>query len=326
MNPADCGSSGETVTRTTQLIVSSRMRRLDLYPNTFSYAVNLPERIKNVVSCALIQAIIPNSQTTVNQFNNKLQLVKLLTAELVTITVPTGDYEPALLLNELKTLLAQYVANPVVTLDTSNNRVTIAADEPISLLFSSGDQAFGSVHRALGFPSLDTPFDVTFTGSFALNLPPPNYVTVAVDEVPAVCCKRFMTARYEQGGGGYDSRVEQYQRYVLDIVPLNCEFGTNKYYHAAVGDLMNNTFKPIDLSSLTINLFDDQGNPYDSNGFDHTLVLQLTTCEANFLPLLVPGNDRIPVMSAPACGSLLIPSNRRLQDTDFYNRWPDSVN
>ena len=268
----------DLVEKRTQLILNSKMRRLDLYPNTWSYCVNLPERLKSVVSFSLVQCILPNTQAVVNQFNQYLQFVKLLTAELITISIPINNYEPGLLMQQVQDQLAPFLVNATVTLN-DDSRVTIAAEEPFSLLFSTGDKAMNSISRVLGFAPADSEFDLTSTGKFKIDLPPPAYCTIAVREIPSLACKRFITTTHEESPQ-YNSRPEQYGRDVLGLVPLDNQYGTNKFYHADVGDTLCNRFQPMELSQLTVEVYDDKGQYYDSNGYDHTLVFEVVTKEA----------------------------------------------
>lgn len=292
--------------RTRQLVVNSRMRSLELYPNTWQYVVALPDRLRNVVRVALVQAVLPNSQLTVHRFNCYLQLA-LADGVPITVTLPAGNREPTLLMAELQGLLAAYLAGVSVTLDPATARVTIAAAEPFSLLFSTGTSAANSIHRALGFASSDTPLAQSVTGAYTLQLPPAAYVTVAVDEVPESATMRYLSNAHESGPQ-FSGQPEQAQRNVLALVPLDNAYNTNKFYTAErAGDEACTQFSQQDMAQLTIRLYDDQGAPYDSNGADHTLVFAVTTAEPGSLAV---ASDRLPFETVPACGATMVQVRR----------------
>ena len=63
-------------------------------------------------------------------------------------------------------------------------------------------------------------------------------------------------------------------------IPFNNSSGGLVYYRAPEGELQtSNYFYPMKLSSLSIKLFDDNGNEYDSNNGDNYFEFEITIVE-----------------------------------------------
>ena len=275
------------------MVVDSKLRRFDRFPQNWDYAVTLPEVIQNVVSVDLSRAFLPNTQRTIHAFNNILQIQPQGGAAM-DIVVPPGNYEPPLLLSQIQTQLQDAgIANASLTASTEDNSVTISADQPFSLPFGTGNRSHNSIHRYLGFSNVDVSDSTTATGYYAMQLPPPIYVTVLLREVPRSGCKRAFSMQAEIPTP-YNTRPELEEELFTGLVPLDVDQQTYKFYQAPPNDVRHQEFAPKDFRELTISIRDDKGNPYDANAYDHTLVFEFVTEEAGRLPLMCPGNNRIP--------------------------------
>lgn len=279
--------------RTHHIIIDSKFRRFSKYPNSWHYSVPLPEPLRNVVSMDLIRAFMPNTQETVHRFNNHFQML-LSSGQIVDVTLDTGNYEPALLLSAIQgNLVSAGVQNPVLSLAPDTNLVSITADEPFSLLFGSGNLADTSIHRYLGFSNIDTASATEATGFYPMALPPPAFVTVSVAEIPRGGCKRVYKMQQESPPV-YSGIPELNEQLYVGLIPLDCDYQTFKFHLTTTTEVLGLQFQPTDIRSLTIDIKDDMCKPYDADNYDHALVFQVTTLEAPDLPLMCPGNNRLP--------------------------------
>lgn len=279
--------------RKTQIVLDSKFRRFARYPNSWHYSLGLPEPVHNVVAVDLVRAIMPNTQQTVHAFNSFFQLTPA-GGETVTVQVPAGNYEPPILLTAVgEALQAAGVAGASLTVDSATSLVTVSADEPFALPFGSGNKQETSLHRYLGFSNADTSVATSATGFYAMALPPPAYVTVSLAEVPRPGCRRAYRLQNDLPPG-FNTRPGLQEELYTGLVTLDTDYQTSKFFTAPTADVLEQEFKPVDVRALTVDVKDDKGNPYDSNGFDHVLVLQLVTLEPPDLPLMCPGNNRVP--------------------------------
>ena len=279
--------------RRLQIVIDSKFRRFDRHPNSWHYVVGLPETLHNVVSLDLIRAFVPNTQQTVHKFNNVFQMTPAGSAT-VTVSLTPGSYEPALLLTAIQSGLQDAgVANPLVTLAPDTNLVTIQADQSFTLPFGSGDRQGSSIHRYLGFSNIDTQSATEVTGFYPLSLPPPTYVTVSVAEIPRAGCKRNYRM-FQEVPATYSSRPELEEELFTGLIPFDCDYQTFKFFTASPTEILRAEISPVDIRQLTLDIRDDKGNPYDAGGYDHVLVFEVVTLEPPDLPLMCPGNARLP--------------------------------
>ena len=280
--------------RRQQVVVDSKWRRVSSHPNPWSYVISFPETFQNVTSLDLVQAFIPNTQRTVHQFNCKFQAMAS-GGPTVTVDIPLGSYEPPLLLEAIQSgLSAAGLPNPALTYDPDVNIVTISCDQPFSLPFASGHFADRSIHQYLGFSNLDITDVLTVTAPFAISFPPPVFVTVAVDEIPV---KKKGYALQHQVPGTYDTRPELMETPYDGLVPIDTDFQTLKFWKASSTDVLKQRFQPRDIRQFSVTVRDDKGNYYDSNGYNHALVFELTQLATPELPLMCPANNRAPGLS-----------------------------
>ncbi len=85
---------------TRKFVVLSRDRDLVKYPNSNKYRINVPQEWRDVVSAALIEAIIPNTYYNINSTNYNFFICEL-PLQVNTIQIPEGQYSNQLLLDTL---------------------------------------------------------------------------------------------------------------------------------------------------------------------------------------------------------------------------------
>lgn len=83
--------------RYTRLVVDSRDRNLDLFPNPSKYEIELDEDINDVISAELIIADVPLKGYNINKFNNVIHVN--WNGDSLNITIPEGNYDASTLLS-----------------------------------------------------------------------------------------------------------------------------------------------------------------------------------------------------------------------------------
>ena len=121
----------------------------------------------------------------------------------------------------------------------------------------------GYSYRLFGFEKEDTSGSTnTYTSTHSVDHSI-HYADLVIDEIPSIACK--MSSKGKQ---------------IIARIPFNNSSGGLVYYRAPEGELQtSNYFYPMKLSSLSIKLFDDNGNEYDSNNGDNYFEFEITIVE-----------------------------------------------
>lgn len=85
---------------TRKFVVLSRDRDLVKYPNSNKYRINVPQEWRDIVSAALIEAVIPNTYYNINESNYNF-FISEYDQQISTIQIPQGQYTNQLLLDTL---------------------------------------------------------------------------------------------------------------------------------------------------------------------------------------------------------------------------------
>ncbi len=85
---------------TRKFVVLSKDRDLIKYPNSNQYRINVPQEWRDIVSAALIEAIIPNTYYNINSSNQNFY-VSESPGTLFKVQVPEGQYSNVLLIDTL---------------------------------------------------------------------------------------------------------------------------------------------------------------------------------------------------------------------------------
>ena len=158
-------------TKYVRVFLDSRYRDTTKYPNTNAYVIELSDPIERVISAKLLNYNIPVATNMVNASNNTLSFIEdpvlfatdgsicpFIPANVKTITVPSGNYQPAELATQIQNQInATSKASITVSYDNiaqtftfqSNltNKTTLIQDLGFSLIFISST----SIARVLGF-------------------------------------------------------------------------------------------------------------------------------------------------------------------------------
>ena len=227
--------------------------------NTSNYIVNFggsnsPEVYKNVIGFRLVNAIIPYTVYTVNDNNNSI-IINGIPVDLV-----KGSYTFTQLGNHLQTQInATSLSGFTVFSDLTTYKYTITAGITFKIHWN---EVNGYSYRLFGFENKITSASVHHTSTYSVDHSI-HYADLVIDEIPSIACK--MSSKGKQ---------------IIARIPFNNSSGGLVYYRAPEGELQtSNYFYPMKLSSLSIKLFDDNGNEYDSNNGDNYFEFEITIVE-----------------------------------------------
>lgn len=231
-------------------------------------------KVKSVIGFTLKRACIRVPQYNVNTTNNKVKFSISGSGTIHTITIRPGYYtvsELATAFQETSNTKAQRVDSNAITVTYYNsNHTSITAGESgmifklvhssaIKLLWSTDNITKGSA-RLLGFNPVDSSSHATIHHS---DKPPDfsqHHVDLCIPEIPDMACKRTIA------NGG--------ERTIIDRIPLTYPTGSNQYYDQDVFNV--NYFTPIKLDKLTIQLYSDNNEVFDSQNTDNTFEFEVT--------------------------------------------------
>lgn len=236
-------------------------------PNDYQIVINKYKKFKNVISARIIEVMIPNTEYIVNNNNKYLDIY--YNSNEINLEIPVGNYSFSSLAAKIQTTINASLSGFTVTLNNSNSfKTTIENTIPTSftLLFQTGKNADCSIGELLGYDKIDqesipdSPITkYTAVSDYSYHLNSTKYVDIKIDEIPDI-------------GTTIDVK-ENIKNQILKRVPLDVDFGKEKY--CQFDDKNYNFFTPIELSKLTIQIFNDKGKLYDSNRIDNYFILQL---------------------------------------------------
>ena len=228
---------------------------------TSNYIVNFggsnsPEVYKNVIGFRLVNAIIPYTVYTVNDNNKNIKI------DSTSFDLIPGSYTFTELGNHLQTQInASALSGFTVIPEPTTYKYTISHASSFTIKWQ---EVSGYSYRLFGFEKEDTstPATNTYTSTYSVDHSI-HYTDLVIDEIPSIACK--MSSKGKQ---------------IIARIPFNNSSGGLVYYRAPEGELQtSNYFYPMKLSSLSIKLFDDNGNEYDSNNGDNYFEFEITIVE-----------------------------------------------
>ena len=268
-----------------RLIIDSRDRDLQKYPDPNNYVIHLNNKLRDAVSIELVRGCIPKSQYNINISNNKLHYsFDLCTIDC--IEIPPGNYPKENLgdgssldlINTINEMFIQKHGDPSLKIkyDPLTNKIKVKNTTPdnFMLVFLHRDlykkcsntisnkpptYIDNSIGSVIGFPpSIITFIDniTTITAPNVVNLGSCQYIILNIPEL---------------------HRLEAQKASLIDaytIIPFKCDSNCAiinastspnlcdaKYYNPPMGK----------LSKLTIQFKNYDGSYYDFNGMDHFL-------------------------------------------------------
>jgi hypothetical protein len=254
------------------ITVDSKERNKDIHsrnksysdPNDYVMSIDKYVRFKNVVSVRIIEAMIPNSQYVINENNKWLDIILPAGTTETNIELTPGNYSFSSLGAHLVTILGNAGHVFTVILDnTATRNTTITAASKFTLLFKTGQNAKCSIANVLGFKQEDKEsISNVAVSDYAYHLNNSKYVDIQIDEIPDI-------------GNTLDIKQDE-TRQILKRIPIDVDFGQEKFYFVTDSDRSYNYFTPIELSKLTIKFYNDLGYIYDSNRIDNYIILEIS--------------------------------------------------
>ena len=231
--------------------------------NTSNYVVNFggsnsPEVYNNVVGFRLVNAIVPYTIYTINDRNKSFTITIGINTK--TIILDNGSYTFLQLGNHLQDKINHVYSstNYTVTSHITTYKYTIADTSASPVPFTINWSQFPACARLFGFEK-DTDESNSHSSDYSVDHSI-HYVDLVINEIPGIACK--MSSKGKE---------------IIARIPFNNVSGGLIYYRAPEGELQSsNYFFPIKLSSLTIQLFDDNGNEYDSNNGDNYFEFEIS--------------------------------------------------
>jgi len=226
---------------------------------TSNYIVNFgssnsPEVYKNVIGFRLVNAIIPYTIYTVNDNNKNIKI------DSTSFNLVPGSYTFVQLGNHLQTQINDSALSGfTVSSDTTTFKYNISHSSAFIIKWSEID---GYSYRLFGFEKEDTSSSNSQISTYSVDHSI-HYADLVINEIPSIACK--MSSKGKQ---------------IIARIPFNNSSGGLIYYRAPEGELQtSNYFYPMKLSRLSIQLFDDNGNEYDSNNGDNYFEFEITIVE-----------------------------------------------
>lgn len=250
------------VTSTQVILVESRDRDLDKYPEPSEYVLDVPDII-NVESITLESAVIPASQYLIHDGNDTFRVQETnaqeSSNEWVDVNIPHGDYDITSLAAAIKAALDGAGAGATYAVTETSLTSTLAITSSLggtadlfNLDFTSRDIA-----QVLGYRPQEYTGLLTYSAPWRYNLSGEPYVLLQVNDYDLV-----------------DSAGDTVR--ALAVIPLDGSrtiFRENGDYTA--------TYIPPGISArintLRVRITDRSGNLYDFNGVDHNFTLRVTT-------------------------------------------------
>ena len=215
-------------------------------------------KYENVIGFKLIKAIILNTVYQVTTNNNTINFIHGVTPKVSTLT--PGKYSLDDFAGEIKLQMDAAVdgATPfTVTMDDDTTyKYTIEETDANNFYFLKS-----SAWRLLGILNMD---EEASTASADKTLPNVidhsiHYVDLVIPEIPYIACKHNMSSKN-----------------VIERIPLHVDAGDIVYYTASQ-DNFDNYFYPINLSKLTIQLYEDTNDLfYNCQNADNSFEFELT--------------------------------------------------
>ena len=225
------------------------------------------QNYKNVIGFRLIKAILPNSLYQINPSNNTINFMYDTDSDggtEKTATLISGTYD----FDDLGTHIAEQmsavsgVTDITVIPDAVTIKYTISDDGGSIKFYFLQSTAW----RIMGFLNKSQESTETSNSHVLSNVVDHSvhFVDLVIPEIPYSACKHNMQSKN-----------------IIDRIPLYPGSG-NLIYYTAAHDRFNNYFFPINLSELTIQLYEDShGEFYHSQNGDNSFEFELTLLNQN---------------------------------------------
>jgi hypothetical protein len=252
-----------------RLVVDSRERNVNLFPNPASYEINLVEELNNVKSIKLIGAYIPFNTYTVNSNNNILYLA--YNSQVYTIAINEGIYTESELASEITTML---------NTETGTSAFTVTYNARKDKYKFQCTSAFGLYFKGQ-----------TFTHPY-LNSTGVGYVDKSMGRILGFGIKDYASDGSNVIWSEFKKSFDLNECIIIKIDSFEVNRSTDDNVNNSFAILSSKNvedckdlgfikeFKPVlgKLSKLKLRLIDYYGNLYDFQNQDHRLEFEVE-CE-----------------------------------------------
>jgi hypothetical protein len=268
------------LTKNYHVIVDSRDRNHDVFPNTSQYEVFFNTVYKDVVSIELLSAEIPHSGYPINSNNNEIHFqetnAQVSGSTYYTATIPQGTYTVSELVTKIQekmNLVGQ--STYTVSVDSNSRKFKIISnlsggDNLFNLLFRGNPIKYHdttkntyrsrSIGSVIGYTRLDLTGASNYVAQNQYNIKGEKYVMLHIDDLDNM----------EGIGSGISNAFSK--------ISLNSNINETRFYNMAEY-ISKKTFNPPmnNLSKLNIKFKNYDGSLYDFGGIEHSLFFKITT-------------------------------------------------
>lgn len=268
----------DTTTKDYFIVIDSRDRNHDLFPNSNNYQIEFDNVLRSVISVELVSAELPIVQYNINSNNNILHFTE--GGDTLQAIIPIGQYDN---IDDLRSTIqtamntADGASNDyTVSVSTITRKFTIQKGSgSFDLLFDGGTETFGpnsrtrtkylqnSIGSVIGFSRTDQEDSLTYTSDNQYNLTGDNYVLLYIKELENL-----------ESVSGNSVIHDMFTKINLDGTSNNI-----KFYKQLDEYISRVSFIPplASLGQMIIKFYNYDGSFYDFGGREHSLMFKITT-------------------------------------------------
>jgi hypothetical protein len=262
------------------IVVDSRDRNHNDYPNSNNYRVDLERDVNDVISIQLVSAEVPKSEYVINASNNKIYFQELNSqvsaGTVLEATLSVGNYTITELKTEIETQMdAIGTANYTVTINSKTNTINVSSDlnsvDLFNFLFQGDNEIHGnnnnprttyrdnSIGPVIGFSRTDLSGASNYTGDLQYNLDGEKYVMLHLRNIPMI-------------DGIADGVQNAFHKITLNTT------NNTKYYQEGDYKILKKLNSPIKrLNELEVSFRNYNNDLYDFHGLEHSLTFKVTS-------------------------------------------------
>lgn len=247
----------------TTVHIDSRDRDYDVFPDSSSFVVELPETLKNISSAVLVSAELPLSYYVFTAARGNTSLTVTLDSTTHTVTIPDGNYTTSSMVTALQTALNDaFSGNFTVTISPTTMKCTISHNGALAVdTTAATKKTEWGLGYYLGFArGVVTSGTDSVTGTYVATMNPENYLLLDIEELNGI----GQSAMYAAGGSGRRSFAK---------VPLNGDSYQYNYYDKTLTyvDVRPQLTK---LDKLRVSIRFHDGTVVDLNGGEWSMSLE----------------------------------------------------
>ena len=249
-------------TKYTRVVVDSRVRNKNLFPNPNSYEIPFEDDINDVKTAKLIYMDIPMSLYLINENFNTIYFN--INSISYMATIPPGNYNATELASEMQSQINAVVASAsvattfAVTYNTRLDKFTFSSTLlAFSLLFANKPRNLASL---LGFSDIKAQYtsdtNSQITSEFRINLNYNNYIIMDIEQFDML------------------KSIDRDLNKSFAMIPRS---STNLNIIDELNIIKHFSPSIPRLNKLRVRLYDRFGNPYDCQNMDHRFEITFTS-------------------------------------------------